>query len=289
MVAMADISSDKIDATFWTLALEKHAKRKAIVCLDDVELDGSDSRFIGAIHHITRCGSTTLLQQFGALDRIFALSEPFVFLELLGRASADRSKAALRVRKLACLFGKAFAPVADQIVVKWPTLLCRHALVLNQALPDVASVLIVRDAVEILASIEARPLGNMESVASDLLCGPDESITTDPAPVGLTLTARVLAANCRWIAQSKSTRLVEYTRLPSSGWQDVAPHFGLELTDAQIAAMQSVASTDAKSPHRAFANDTDKKRREASPLAQILAQQILRSTIDEARAALKSF
>ena len=289
LVVMAEIDSDKIHATFWGLALEKHAKRIAILKLDDVALDESTARFVGSIHHITRCGSTTLLQQFGALDRTFALSEPLIFNELLGRASADPAKAVTRVQKLACMFGKAFAPVADQIVVKWPTLLCRHAQVLNEALPDVPSVLIVRSAVEILASIEARPLGNMENVVPDLLYGPNETPSPTAAPVGLALTAKLLAANCRWIAQSTRTRVVDYTQLPDAGWQIVAQVFGITPTAAQIAQMQKASGINAKQPDVSFVSDTADKRREASPLAQSLANDILQPAIDEARAALQSF
>ena len=288
MVAMAEIDSDKIDATFWAQAIEGHAKRKAIICLDDVELDGSDACFywryppyhplrIDGIAAAIRCVGS----DFCTIGTIYFFGAPSAHL-------CHQSKAALRVRKLACLFGKAFAPVADHIVVKWPTLLCRHALVLHEALPDVASVVIVRDAVEILASIEARPLGNMEGVSSDLWCGPGESIPTDPAPVGLALTAKVLAANCRWIAQSTSTPLVEYAHLPDVGLQNVAPHFGLKLTDTEAGQMQRAAGVDAKSSHRVFANDTNKKRREASPLAQELTERVLQPAIDEARLALPS-
>lgn len=289
MVVMADIDSDKIHATFWGLALEKHANRTAVIKLDDVVLDECSARFIGAIHHITRCGSTTLLQQFGALDRTFALSEPFIFNELLARASADQSKAAMRLKKLACLFGRAFAPVADQIIVKWPTLLCRHAQVLNDALPHVPSVLIVRNAIEILASIEARPLGNMENVVPQLLYGPNESPALTPAPTGLALTAKLLAANCRWIAQSKQTCLIDYTQLPDAGWQYVAPTFGLTPTTAQIEKMQKASGVNAKQPFVNFVSDSADKRRDASPLAQSLAYDILQPAIDEARAILKSF
>ena len=289
MVVMAEIDSDKIHATFWALALEKHAKRTAILKLDDVVLDECAARFIGAIHHITRCGSTTLLQQFGALDRTFALSEPLIFYELLGRASADKSKAALRVQKLACLFGKSFAPIANQIVVKWPTLLCRHALILNEALTHVPSVVIVRDAVEILASIEARPLGNMERVLPQLLYGPSELPALTDEPVGLALTAKLLAANCRWIAQSKQARLLDYAQLPDAGWQYVAPIFGNTPTAAQIEQMQTASGTNAKQPDLSFVSDSAEKRRDASPLAQFLAAEILQPAIDEARIALKSF
>ena len=289
LVVMAEIASDKIHATFWGLALEKHAKRTAIIKLDDVALDGGDARFVGAIHHITRCGSTTLLQQFGALDRIFAFSEPLIFNELLGRTSADTAKAVTRVRKLACMFGKAFAPVADQIVVKWPTLLCRHAQVLNEALIHVPSVLIVRNAVEILASIEARPLGNMENVVPQLLYGPGEPPSLTDDPIGLALTAKLLAANCRWIARSTQTHIVDYTQLPDAGWRDVAPIFGITPNSTQAAQMQKASGINAKQPDVSFVSDTADKRRDASPLAQSLANDILQPAIDEARAALQSF
>lgn len=289
MVVMAEIDSDKIHETFWGLALEKHAKRTAILKLDDVALDGNDARFIGSIHHITRCGSTTLLQQFGALDRTVALSEPFIFNELLSRATADLSKAILRVQKLACLFGKGFAPIANQIVVKWPTLLCRHAQVLNDALPHVPSVLIVRNAVEILASIEARPLGKMENVEPRLLYGPSESPALGAEPIGLAMTTKLLAANCRWIARLTQTHLVDYTQLPDAGWRDVAPIFGITPNATQLMKMQKASGVNAKQPNLSFVPDSADKRRDASLLTQSLANEILQPAIDEARFALKSF
>lgn len=289
LVAMAEIDSRKIYPTFWKLALERHAKRTAIIKLDDVDLDGNDARFIGSIHHITRCGSTTLLQQFGALEGVYGLSEPFIFLELLSRTSADPNKAAKRVRQLACLFGRGLAPVADHIVVKWPTLLCRHAMLLNKALAKVPSVLILRDAVEVLASIEARPLENMEMSPAELLCGPGESFSGAEKPTGLTLAATKLAANCRWIAQSAPTRCVDYALLPDAGWRHVAPAFGISPTASQIKKMQTAAGINAKRPDRVFVSDSRDKRRDASRLAQSLANDILQPAINEARFALKSF
>ena len=289
LVAMAQIDSDKINPTFWRIALKSHAKRTSITPLDDIALDGNDARFVGAIHHITRCGSTTLLQQFGALDRIYALSEPMIFVELLARLSADQNKAAARVRKLACLFGKGFATIADRIVVKWPTLLCRHALELNEGLSHTPSVLILRNSVEVLASIEKRPLENMANVAPQLLCGPNETSSAPPEPTGLALTAKLLAANCRWIAQSTQTRLVDYAQLPDAGWEHVAPLFGIGPTAVQITQMQRASSVNAKQPELAFMADSGEKRRTASPIAQSLADEILQPAIDEARAALKSF
>lgn len=289
LVAMAEIDSRKIYPTFWKLALERHAKRTAIIKLDDVDLDSNDERFIGSIHHITRCGSTTLLQQFGALKRVYGLSEPFIFLELLSRTTADPEKAAKRVRQLACLFGSGLAPVADHIVVKWPTLLCRHAMLLNKALAKVPSVLILRDAVEVLASIEARPLENMEMSPPELLCGPGETFAGTVKPTGLTLAATKLAANCRWIARSTPTRWVDYTQLPDAGWRYIAPAFGILPTASQIEKMQTASGINAKRPDHVFISDSRDKRRDASPLAQSLANDILQPAIDEARAALKSF
>lgn len=289
LVVLAEIGSDKIHATFWNTALEKSAKRVSIIKLDDVVIDSISARFIGAIHHITRCGSTTLLQQFGALDRTFALSEPFIFLELLGRSSADQSRTAMRIKKLVYLFANGLAAVADKIVVKWPTIACRHAPMLNRALRDVPSVLIVRDAVEVLASIEAKPLGSMRHIAPDLLRGPDGLAAHTSVTTELARTAILLAANCRWIAQSRHMHWMDYTQLPDVGWQHVAPMFGITPNTGDIARMQQVSAINAKQPRTAFVSDTAEKRRDASPVAQSLANDILQPAIDEACAALKSF
>jgi hypothetical protein len=288
LVAMADIDSDKIYPTFWKTALDNHAKRTAIIPLDDVIIEDKDARFVGSIHHITRCGSTALLQQFGALERTYGLSEPFIFLELLSRAGADPQKAAKRVRQLACLFGKGLAPVADRIVVKWPTLMCRHALLLNEALGQVPSVFIVRNALEILASIEAHPLGAIDCLAPQLLWGPDgpESISLNDS--NLALTATMLAANCRWIAQSAQTRCLNYAQLPNVGWSSVAALFGITPMPTDIVKMQRSAGINAKSPTLAFVSDTGEKRRDASSEARSLAEQVLQPAIDEAVAAMQS-
>ncbi|MBK8374614.1 MAG: hypothetical protein IPN50_14410 [Sphingomonadales bacterium] len=287
LVVLAEISDDKIHTTFWGTALDKYARRSAILPLDDVVLNGNERKFTGSIHHITRCGSTSLLQQIGALDRVFGLSEPFIFLELLSRPGAETRLAEIRVRKLACLFGSGLAPVADQIVVKWPTLLCRHARLLDKALGDAPSVFLSRNPVEVLRSIEMRPLLQMENLALEYVLGPDFDETPSPLPAGLALVAHMLAANCRWIAQSAKTRRLDYRQLPDIGWQKVAPAFGLSLDDRQTAKMKRSAGVNAKQPGATFVSDSCEKRETASVLAQSLASSILQPAIDEACAQLQ--
>lgn len=285
---MAEIESGQTHATFWDVAVKAHGKRTSIVPLDSVELCGLERRFVGSIHHITRCGSTTLLQQFGALDRVFGLSEPFIFLQLLGRNSADPDLAKRRVQRLAALFGRGLAPLADHIVVKWPTLLCRHAQLLHAALPELQSVFLVRNAVEILASIEREPLGGMDGLAAELLCGPGETADGINASDKLAVTARMLAANCRWIVKSRPTRLVTYEALPAVGWEKVAPAFGMALAPEQIAQMAVQAGVNAKRSDTRFLTDSTEKQRLASPQVRSLAQDILQPAIDDACAAMRS-
>lgn len=235
---------------------------------------------------MTRCGSTALLRQFHALERVFGLSEPFVFLKLLNKASADPELAPARVRRLVSLFRDGLAPIADRMVIKWPTLLCRSAAVLAEALPEAPMVFIHREPEEVLASIEARPLGKVSDLPAELFAGPDDkSISAEPAH-GLGAVSRMLAANCRWIAQTSSVRRLDYAQMSDAAWLDVAPYFGFVLSAADRAAMEAEAARDAKNRDGTFVPDSLDKRRDASPEARRLAADVLLPALAEVKAKL---
>jgi hypothetical protein len=57
--------------------------------------------------------------------------------------------------------------------------------------------------------------------------------------------------------------LVEYGELPAALWERIAPHFHAPPASEYTAAMQAVASRDAKQPTRDFTPDSDAKRAQA--------------------------
>jgi hypothetical protein len=230
---------------------------------------------------MTRCGSTALLRQFAALERLSVLSEPMIFVELLGRNAQDRDLARTRLRRLLSLFTIGLAPVATRIVVKWPTLLCRYADLIHEAISDVPALFIHRDPVEVLASIEARPLGKVDSIEPKWLSRPGG----EPSGSGdsqLARVAQLITANCLWIAREPSIRTLDYARMPAAGWDQVAPFFGIELDDDQAASMALAARFDAKQSQRLFKGDGSAKQAQASAQARQLARDMIAPALAEA-------
>lgn len=273
MVTMARIEAEALNRTFWAESV-RDARIEGIIALDDAPIDLRQPRVCGQIFHMTRCGSTALLQQFAALDGFKVLSEPMIFVELLGRNIADRNLSRTRFLRLLSLFTVGLAPVASQIVVKWPTLLCRYAGLIREAIGETPALFLHRDPIEVLASVEARPLGKVDSVTPKWLTGP-EGETWGAAPSQLSGVAQLIAANCLWIAREPSVRTLGYAQMPEAGWERVAPYFGLELDADQRVRMASTAQRDAKRPERIFVGDGAAKQAQASAQARQLAAEIV--------------
>lgn len=280
VVALTRIAPEALNRTFWEDCV-RGARVESIVALDEVRIDPQQPRICGQIFHMTRCGSTALLKQFAALRGLGVLSEPMIFVELLGRNTMDRELARARLQRLLSLFALGLAPVATRIVVKWPTLLCRHASLIHEATGDTPALFIHRDPVEVLASIEARPLGKVDSIDPKWLSRPDGK-TSDDGDSELSRIAGLIAANCLWIAREPSIRTLDYARMPEAGWNRVAPYFGIELADDQRASMAGAARFDAKQPRQLFKGDRSAKQAQASAQARQLAAAMIAPALAEA-------
>jgi hypothetical protein len=273
VVTLARIEAEALNRTFWEDCV-RDARVEAIIALDEVRIDLGQPRLCGQIFHMTRCGSTALLKQFAALEGLSVLSEPMIFVELLGRDTLDRELTRNRFLRLLSLFTVGLAPVATRIVVKWPTLLCRYAGLIKEAIGDAPALFLHRYPVEVLASIEARPLGKVDSITPKWLSGPaGESFGSGNSQ--LSRVAQLIAANCRWIACEPSVHTVDYARMPEVGWTQVAPWFGIEPDDAQQASMARAACLDAKQPQRLYKADGPAKQAQASVQTRQLAADII--------------
>lgn len=286
LVTLARIEAEALNRTFWEDCI-RDARIAAIISLDELRDDPPQPRICGQIFHMTRCGSTALLKQFAALDGVGVLSEPMIFIELLGRNIADRELTRTRLRRLVSLFAVGLAPVATRLVVKWPTLLCRYASLIQEALGQTPALFIHRDPLEVLASIEARPLGKVDSINPKWLSRPD-GMMLDSAGSQLARVAQLIAANCLWIANEPSIRRLDYASMPAAGWNRVAPFFGLELDEDQRDRMARAASFDAKRPERLFAQDGSAKQAQASAQARQLAADLMAPALERALLGLPS-
>jgi hypothetical protein len=283
VVTFVEIDREGLDETFWDQTLSANPRVVKMAVLDDVEVEVENLKLAGAIHHMTRCGSTLLTRQFSALPGVVALSEPFIFQHLLEGPIAPPDVTIIRLRKLAALHRDAVAPVAAQWVVKWPSLLCHHAVILARALPETPAIFLHRAALEVMASIEASPLGGRRHVLPrHLATGRSaQGLPDDP----LELWAWSLAGLCEAVARESSVQAVDYADLPDIALGRIAAWFGFALTAQDKAAMRHAAQFDAKS-RGGFLPDGLQKREGAGEWVRALAEQIVEPARNRAVGAL---
>ncbi len=240
----------------------------------------------GLIFHMSRCGSTLAAQMLASLPRNVVLSEPGPLGQVL-RAPAGLPDVTAEtvvgwLRALTAALARRRHPQERNLVIKlegW------HALVLpiiRRAFPDVPWAFLYRRPVEVLASIDAlRPRQMLPN-------------GIDPALVGLSCaraaamsldryTAVVLERICRAAIEhhgESNGLLIEYRELPEAIPARLLAHFGLDCNADELARMREVARLDAKRPGLPFADDSEAKRRGASPEMHELAGTMLAPVYD---------
>lgn len=278
IVMFGAVASDRLRAPFWHDAIADPLEIVALKPLDAFAYNDSELKVAGGIYHMTRCGSTLLMRQFGRLPRVMPLSEPEIFAQLLDGPPAPAALTARRLRQLLAAHRDALSPVADRLVLKWLGLCAHHANVIAAAVPEVPTVYLHRDPVEVLASIERNALGGTDAVRPRHLGAGFGAVPDDPIEVA----ALLIAYGCRALAHVPGLRSLDYATLPDATVDRVAPFFRFALSDADRAAMQAAAQTHSKDPADAevFAPDAAEKRRRATPHAVALAHRIVQPALD---------
>jgi hypothetical protein len=233
----------------------------------------------GFIFHMSRCGSTLVMQMLATLDRNIAISEAGP-IDTVVRARGARPDLSTdeHVRLLNSLVGALAAPRFEErdAFIK---LDCWHTLALplfRRAFPDVPWVFLYRDPVEVLVSQLAMPGTQMipGMLGADLYGLGSDHDPRRPEDY----YARVLAKVCEPVlrhASSGEALLINYEQLPEAMWTRILPHFGIAVSDSDRAAMMAATRHDAKAPHFEFAGDSQAKQRAATAAIRSAADRWL--------------
>jgi hypothetical protein len=228
-------------------------------------------RLTGFIFHMSRCGSTLLSQMLGVAPENIVLSEAGPIDDVLRLGFRDPAITdAQRVQWLQWLVGLLAwrrRPEEKNLFIKFD---CWHAMLLpllQRAFPGVPWIFLYREPIEVMASAEKEPSGQMiPGVLPPALFG------LDPSTVGrMELSeycARVLAKLCEAAlaqAQAGHGKLVNYRQLPAAVWPELLKYWNVEFSPTETAQMFGAAQLDAKNPARPFAADSQAKRDSASP------------------------
>jgi beta-phosphoglucomutase-like phosphatase (HAD superfamily) len=82
--------------------------------------------------------------------------------------------------------------------------------------------------------------------------------------------SRVIGKLCRCacLSADHAGLLVNYTQLPEAVWQEIAAHFGIRFSSAEVETMRNIAAFHAKHPRAKFAPDGEFKRLGISSVAR---------------------
>ncbi len=255
LVAMGRIDLRLMNGAFWYDDVSRHAVVEQLVPLDSIAIDIDALGLIGAVHHMTRCGSTLIMRQISAVPGLFGVSEPIVFQQLLDGPAAEPALTRRRIRTMVALHRDALRGRADRFAIKWMATMAHHAAALAHALPEVPMLFLHRDPAAVMRSIIREPLGeparggSAKLAPSLRLAGLAPDVTIDDPVERL---AHLVAGSCIAAAQTGGMVRLDYADLPDATPDAIFPYFGLSVSDADRAAVRDAARGHSKRPASPF-------------------------------------
>ncbi len=206
----------------------------------------------GLIFHISRCGSTLVSRSLAAAANMHVLSEPAPVDEAVQSGDPDQLEWAV----------SSLARPGRKYLIKLDAWHTRSLSTFRALYPDVPWVFVYRDPMEVLVS-QLRQGG--------MHCMPG---AMPPELLGMTFQDMVTLSRAEWCTRVISSFMaaalefrgdpnglfVDYNELPGAICARIAPYFGLELDDDDIANVTAATMINAKNPSMPFASDREEKR-----------------------------
>jgi hypothetical protein len=229
----------------------------------------------GFVFHVSRCGSTLLMNMLKQSPRVTAVSEPAILDQVLVSTWGERPSysAALLAGAVSAL-GQKRGGAEEYYVLKLKSEACLVLPRILAVFPDVPKVFLYRDPLEVLVA-------NMENPAQswiymDPFVGIDR---TDLTEVNTPLENCAIALSRKYENALKHAsgfaRLVNYSELSEGVLRDLLGIFGMRVSEVEIDQMMSETSRNAKNRGRAFSPDGSAKATRASKKVRAAADRYL--------------
>jgi hypothetical protein len=234
----------------------------------------------GIVYHMSRCGSTLIGQQLGAIDRNIVASEPAPIDDVLQlpqkHPGLDRAEHIRWLRAMAGALGQR-RNGESALYLKTDCWHIHHLDLMREAFPNTPWIFLYRDPVEVMVSQARIPA----SWTIPALVHPQrlrmEMSDWDPRELDVyraRAMAKICAAGLRAVQHAEGGLLVNYNELPDAMYHRLLTHFDLRNED--LATMQKAALQDAKSPGERFSKDASQKQATASErLRAVVAEHLL--------------
>jgi hypothetical protein len=217
----------------------------------------------GFIFHMSRCGSTLAAQMLASDSAHVVISEASpldVVLRLPHMTQLPEELHVRLIRAMAGVLGHRRTAAHGKLFIKldsWHTLAMP---LFAQAFPGVPWVFMYREPVEVLASqVLERGMQTVPECMPPQIYGLGDEDTMPSEDY----CARLLAKTCEGVIAPCGQGggiLVNYKEMPGALATRILPHFGIEASPAQRAAIAEATRFDAKTPSMYFAPEEKSKR-----------------------------
>lgn len=235
----------------------------------------------GFIFHMSRCGSTLLSQMLAALPENIVISEaePIddVLRSHLHSPDVAESQRITWLRLLLNALGQRRFAAEKHLFVKFDSWHTLCLPLIQRAFPDVPSIFLYREPVEVLVSHHLQIGGQMiPGMLEPAFFGwdPQSVIQMDRSEYG----AQVLRKICDAALEQTRTgrgKLVNYLQLPDVMWRGLADYWGVDHAPEAIETMSRACQFQAKNPALPFTDDTEIKKQAATDEIRQIARKWL--------------
>lgn len=224
-----------------------------------LETFAAQSQPDGLVFHLSRCGSTLMAQMLRSLDHAIVVPEAPVLDQAIMLFLDGRVDARIVQGMCGALLRDRTGGTRRRFVKldSWHTPVLPE---LARLFPQAKLLFLFRDPVEVLVSQNARPglHARRGGVPLDLFGLPGAEQVADEDYI-----AWVIAGLARAALEAAATprlMLCDYGDLPGAVSAMILPHFGIEASEAERAALAHTASRNAKIPSQGFSGDTAMKQ-----------------------------
>ena len=227
--------------------------RTSLFSLNEQSLSQAAIEPAGFIYHLSRCGSTLVSGCLSELDSTCVFSESPVLTEILLDNSLTPKQQQYYLQQFINLQASIF-PDRQNVIIKWNAWDIFRWDLIRTIYPDVPSVFLLRNPVEILASHQ-RSVGR--HMSGDIIMSafhPVFSLSGDKASL-LEFRIQVLRdllSEMRKQYLSPDVRVVDYSILDAGAITDIATHFNLTISSSGLIKMQERMNFHSKIPGKVF-------------------------------------
>lgn len=240
----------------------------------------------GLIFHSSRCGSTTLANACRTIEGSIVISEAPILDKLISRFFTDAPEGSPKeliymvlIKSAANSLGRRRLGNEQRVFIKFAATSTLQMKRIRKIFQETPSIFVYRDPVEVIVSnLRSLPEWmnrDTNRVVAAAIAGVSENELNDLSDEEFCARALGRFYDEAYRNLDDNLRLLNYDQLTTDAILDVAKFFGVELSGEEVDAVRKSSRLYSKdiSATQLFTNDTESKRRSASPLINEMARR----------------